>query len=294
MKNKTTLIRLVVVIGLLGAVVAFFGLGLQHQFSLDALKARRDALDSYHQAHPVALATGFFLVYIAVAALSLPAAAPLTLAGGTLFGVLAGAVLVSFASTAQFRAWARPDQMAILINAYNAFTIQLVLTRRPRLAPIKDIGSLLSSPWNQDFFTLLGRRTNLDHVESLLRTTRGYDDPRIHFALNCASVDCPMLRNEACVGDRLHSQLDDATRRFLGDRKRNRYDPNRDALQVSKIFDWYANDFRVGSYRSVAALLSAHAAQLSNDPKIQARIRAQSIDIAFLPYDWHLNAVGTP
>lgn len=193
-----------------------------------------------------------------------------------------------------FNRWARADQMAFLINAYNAFTLELILTRYPGLKSIKDLGGLFSSPWKQDFFTLLGRRTNLDHVESLLRTTRGYDDPRIHFALNCASVDCPMLRNEACVGDRLHSQLDDATRRFLGDRKRNRYDPNRDALQVSKIFDWYANDFRVGSYRSVAALLSAHAAQLSNDPKIQARIRAQSIDIAFLPYDWHLNAVGTP
>ena len=193
-----------------------------------------------------------------------------------------------------FNRWARADQMAFLINAYNAFTLELILTRYPGLKSIKDLGGLFSSPWKQDFFTLLGRRTNLDHVESLLRTTRGYDDARIHFALNCASVDCPMLRNEAYVGDRLDSQLDDATRRFLGDRKRNRYDPNRDALQVSKIFDWYANDFRVGSYRSVAALLAAHAAQLSDDPKNQARIRAQNIDIAFLRYDWHLNAVGTP
>ena len=202
--------------------------------------------------------------------------------------------LLSRVTPAQFQAWTRPDQMAFLINAYNAFTIQLVLTRWPRLASIKDIGSLLSSPWKQDFFTLLGRRTDLDHVEALLRTTRGYDDPRIHFAPNCASIDCPMLRNEAYAGDRLDSPLDDATRRFPGDRMRNRYDPNRDTLQVSKIFDWYADDFRVESYRSEAALMAAHAAQLSNDPQIQARIRAQSIDIAFLPYDWHLNAVGTP
>lgn len=201
---------------------------------------------------------------------------------------------LSVVPPAQFRAGARPDQMAFLINAYNALTIQLLLTRRPRLASIKDIGRLLSSPWKQDFFTLLGRRTDLDHVESLLRTTRGYDDPRIHFALKCASVECPMLRNEAYVGDRLDSQLDDATRRFLGDRMSNRYDPNRDTLQGWKIFEWYADDSLVEPYRSVEALMAAHAAQLSNDPQIQARIRAQSIDIAFLPYDWHLNAVGTP
>ena len=73
---------------------------------------------------------------------------------------------------------------------------------------------------------------------------------------------------------------------------RNRYDPNRDALQVSNIFDWYADDFRVGSYRSVAALMAAHAAQLSNDPQVNARIRARSIDIALLPYDWQSECSG--
>ncbi|TAL97449.1 MAG: pyridine nucleotide-disulfide oxidoreductase [Rhodanobacter sp.] len=98
MKKNATLIRWLVVIGLLGAVVAFFALGLQHQLSLEALKARQHALDAWRQAHPLVLAGGFFLVYVAVTALSLPAATLLTLAGGAVFGLLEGTVLVSFAS----------------------------------------------------------------------------------------------------------------------------------------------------------------------------------------------------
>ncbi|WP_291775728.1 DUF547 domain-containing protein [Castellaniella sp.] len=201
---------------------------------------------------------------------------------------------LSAITPAQFAQWNRTDQMAFLINAYNAFTVQLVLRRWPRLSSIKDIGGLFSRPWKQDFFVLLGQRTNLDHIESLLRTGKYYADPRVHFALNCASIGCPMLRAKAYAGGRLDRQLEDAMQRFLGDRSRNRYDPSRDVLRVSRIFDWYAGDFRDGPGRSVAGLLAAHAAQLSDDPKIQARIRAQRVDIQFLPYNWQLNAVGAP
>ncbi|MFA6230018.1 MAG: FAD-dependent oxidoreductase [Rhodanobacter sp.] len=97
--KKLTLVRWLVVIALLAAVVTFFALGLQHQFSLDALKARQHDLDAYRLAHPITLAGGFFLIYVAFAALSLPAATLLTLAAGALFGLLEGIVLVSFASS---------------------------------------------------------------------------------------------------------------------------------------------------------------------------------------------------
>ncbi len=97
--KKFTLVRWLVVIALLAAVVTFFALGLQHQFSLDALKARQHDLDAYRQAHPVMLAGGFFLIYVAFTALSLPAATLLTLAAGAVFGLLEGVVLVSFASS---------------------------------------------------------------------------------------------------------------------------------------------------------------------------------------------------
>lgn len=97
--KKLTLVRWLVVIALLAAVLTFFALGLQHQFSLDALKARQHDLDAYRLAHPITLAGGFFLIYVAFTALSLPAATLLTLAAGALFGLLEGIVLVSFASS---------------------------------------------------------------------------------------------------------------------------------------------------------------------------------------------------
>ena len=200
---------------------------------------------------------------------------------------------LSAVTPAQFQGWSRNQQKAFLINAYNAFTVQLVLTRWPEVNSIKDLGGLFSSPWKKDFFSLLGQRSDLDDIESRLRS-KEYADPRVHFALNCASISCPMLRAEAYSADRLDGQLDDAMSRFLGDHPRNRYDSRRDALQVSKIFDWYADDFAQAPYHSVAGLLALHAAQLSDDPKIVARIRAQLVDIDYLPYDWHLNGLATP
>jgi uncharacterized membrane protein YdjX (TVP38/TMEM64 family) len=99
MKDKHTLVRWLVVTALLGAVVAFFALGLQHQLSLQALQARQHDLDAWRQAHPILLAGGFLLAYVAVTALSLPVATLLTLAAGAVFGLLEGTVLVSFASS---------------------------------------------------------------------------------------------------------------------------------------------------------------------------------------------------
>ncbi|MEO7052629.1 MAG: TVP38/TMEM64 family protein, partial [Rhodanobacter sp.] len=99
MKSKLTLVRWLIVVALLGAVVAFFALGLQHQLSLAVLKARQHDLGAFRQAHPILLAAGFFVVYVAFTALSLPAATLLTLGAGAVFGLLEGAVLVSFASS---------------------------------------------------------------------------------------------------------------------------------------------------------------------------------------------------
>jgi hypothetical protein len=202
---------------------------------------------------------------------------------------------LSAVSLPQFQAWDRNDQMAFLINAYNAFTIQLVLTRWPRLTSIKDLGGIFSSPWKQDFFVLLGQRTNLDHIESLLRTGHSYADPRIHFALNCASISCPMLRNEAYVGDRLDNQLADATKRFLGDRSRNRYDASGSTLEVSKIFDWYSDDFQRDAVGSVRKFLISQAASLGDGSITQQQLGKPAVSIRFLPYDWRLNSVpSTP
>jgi hypothetical protein len=191
-----------------------------------------------------------------------------------------------------FDAWPKSEQLAFLINAYNAFTVELILTKYPNIDSIKDLGSLFRSPWKRNFFTLLGGERNLDYVEhDLIRAEGVYEDPRIHFAIVCASIGCPALRNEAYIRERLDSQLHDNARRFLSDRMRNRFDPESGTLEVSRIFDWFAKDFSRGwkGYRSVAQFLADYAEQLADDPADRRLIAEQKVPIRFLDYDWKLN-----
>ena len=201
---------------------------------------------------------------------------------------------LSAVSAASFQAFSRPQQMAFLINAYNAFTVELVLTRYPDLDSIKDLGSLLQSPWKPKWIPLLGGKLSLDQIEhEMLRAKGRYDDPRVHFAVNCASIGCPALREEAFVAERLDAQLDEQALRFLSDRSRNRYNPARGRLEVSKIFDWFGGDFRQG-HRGIASLpacLARYAAQLADAPTERERTRAQQVPVSFSDYDWSLNLV---
>ena len=199
---------------------------------------------------------------------------------------------LSAVSAASYGAWSRSQQLAFLINAYNAFTVELILTRYPDLKSIKDLGGFLQSPWKKKFFQLLGQERSLDEVEhEMIRAPGVFDDPRIHVAVVCASIGCPMLRNEAFVAERLDAQLDDALRRFLSDRSRNRFDASSGTLSVSKIFDWYRKDFERGhkGYDSLQTLFARHAEALGATPQSQAEIRAGRYKLAFLDYDWALN-----
>lgn len=190
----------------------------------------------------------------------------------------------------EFNSWSKPEQLAFLINAYNAFTVELILTRYPDLESIQDFGKFFNNPWKKKFFNLFGKPATLDEVEhGLIRAEGVYDDPRIHMAVNCASIGCPALRNEAFVAQRLDEQLEDGVRRFLSDRSRNRL--NRGVLEVSKIFDWYGKDFTKGfrGARTVETFLAAYAPQLSDKTDEQQRIREAKARLKFLDYDWALN-----
>lgn len=191
-----------------------------------------------------------------------------------------------------FQAFGKGQQLAFLINAYNAATVELILTRYPDLASIKDIGGLFSNPWKQKSVPLLGTLMSLDQIEhDTLRARGRYDDPRIHFAVNCASIGCPMLREEAYVAERLDAQLDEQARRFMADRSRNRWNSERQRLEVSKIFDWYGEDFKLGhqGITSLAVFMSRHAETLADAPADRERIRSLKAEITFLDYDWKLN-----
>jgi len=199
---------------------------------------------------------------------------------------------LSGVSDAAFRAFSKPQQMAFLINAYNAFTVELILTKYPALASIKDLGSVFSSPWKPKWITLLGGKVSLDDIEhGMLRERGRFDDPRVHFAANCASIGCPPLREEAFVAERLDAQLAEQALRFMSDRTRNRLAADSGRLEVSKIFDWYGDDFKLGhrGITSLAAFLAGYADSLADSQADRDRVRSQRAGISFLAYDWKLN-----
>jgi hypothetical protein len=128
----------------------------------------------------------------------------------------------------------------------------------------------------------------------MIRIDGAYDDPRIHFALNCSALGCPMLREEAYVPDRLDRQLEEQTVRFLSRRARNRYNPQTGMLEVSKLFDsppWYGGDFRRGwkGYTSLEQFFAAYAVHLTDDPAARKIIQDRKAQIRFMDYDWSLN-----
>lgn len=201
---------------------------------------------------------------------------------------------------AEFRGWTKPQQVAFLVNAYNAFTVELILTRYPDLKSIRDLGNLLfNSPWKKKFFTLFGRESWLDQVEhEWLRRPGAYDEPRIHYAVNCASVGCPMLREEAFVAGRLEAQLEEQARRFLSDRTRNRFNPATGRLEVSEIFKWFKEDWTSG-YRGLSGTgapvtsreqyFARYADLLADSPADRRLVAEGRAPIAHLDYDWSLN-----
>ncbi len=189
-----------------------------------------------------------------------------------------------------YKSWQRDEQLAFLINAYNAYTVQLILTQYPDLTSIKELGDTFSSPWNQDRGVLLGEVRTLNGIEhGMIRGQNGFDEPRIHFAVNCASVGCPALRAEAFTGAKLEAQLEEQTTLFLADRTRNRYED--DELYVSKIFDWYRSDFEAGwkGSNSLGEFLALYANALMLTPEQVQTIKDDEIDIEFFDYDWNLN-----
>lgn len=199
---------------------------------------------------------------------------------------------LSEVTPAQFDSFSKADQLAFLINAYNAFTVEKILTRYPNLKSIRDFGRVFNDPWKDPFIRLLGKEMTLNGIEhDTIRKPGVYDDPRIHFAVNCASVGCPSLREEAYTGRNIDKQLDEQATRFLSDRTRNRYNSQTGKLEVSKIFDWYKVDFTSG-FKGIASretYFAKYANLLSDNADDQAKIKAGKVSIDFLEYDWALN-----
>lgn len=174
------------------------------------------------------------------------------------------------------RNWSEGQQLAYWINAYNAFTVKLILDNYP-VQSIKDLGGdvpFINSPWDIKFFQLGGIDFDLNTIEhEILR--KQFNEPRIHFAINCASKSCPKLRNEAFVARHLEFQLEEQTQDFLLDETKNKITPQQ--LFLSPIFDWFSTDFT--DSQTLQSFVNQHFAD---------SILPQA-HVQFLGYDWSLN-----
>lgn len=198
---------------------------------------------------------------------------------------------LSAISQAQFNGWSKDQQMAFLINAYNAFTVEIILTKYPDIKSIRELGTFNRGPWKNEFFTLLGAKRHLDWIEHEQLRPK-YAEPRIHVAVNCASIGCPALFPEAFTPQRMEAMLEDGMRRFLGDRTRNRYEGGK--LQVSNIFKWFKEDFEKGhrGFGKLEDVFAKYADLLTTDESARTQIKAKAVSIGHLDYDWSLNDSG--
>jgi ABC-type transport system substrate-binding protein len=170
-------------------------------------------------------------------------------------------------------------QLAHWINAYNALAIQGILDG---LSPSTLLGRLRYFKLRE--WPLAGERISLYDLEhKVLRPLR---DPRIHFAIVCASRSCPALRAEAYDAERLDFQLDDQARRFINDPSRNRYDKAAKTAHLSEIFKWFDEDF------AAAGSVQKYVARYVADPEIARGLAEETWRIEWIAYDWNLN--GTP
>jgi hypothetical protein len=163
--------------------------------------------------------------------------------------------------------WSKNEKLAYWINVYNAFTVKLIVDNYP----LKSITNL-DKPWDKKFIPIQGKTYSLGEVENNILRKMG--ESRIHFAINCASVSCPKLLNEAFTADKLSSQLRSVTKIFFSDKTKNQL--NDGNLKISKLFEWYAADFSKGN---VITYINKYSGQTVST----------SSKISYLEYNWNLN-----
>ena len=197
----------------------------------------------------------------------------------------------------QHASWSREERFAFWINAYNAFTVQLIRDRGP-VRSIKKLGGLFTTPWEIKFIPMpafdperKGKPITLDEIEhELVRPV--FRDARVHAAVNCASLSCPPLRAEAFRAETLEAQLDEQVRAWLLDPGRNRLEPEDGRVRISKIFDWYESDFTAGREGRDSKRVLLWIADHVDDEGLAARLRrgARTLRVRHLDYDWSINA----
>jgi hypothetical protein len=166
--------------------------------------------------------------------------------------------------------WETAEELAFWINVYNIYTVKLIVDNYP-VKSIKDI----NDPWGKSFVKLKNNSYSLGQIENDILRPK-FNDPRVHFAINCASVSCPKLQSRAFFSMSLDKMLDQVTRDFIGDSKHNKISETE--VKVSKIFEWYMDDFTVKG-------------PLLNYLRRYSKLNIESgTEITYLEYDWNLNS----
>ncbi len=201
-----------------------------------------------------------------------------------------------------YEKWSEKDKIAFWLNAYNALTLKAIIDNYPikssffrsRIYPKNSIRQI-PGVWKKISFEVMGRKMTLGHIEDGILRVK-FDEPRIHMAMVCAAMGCPPLRNEPYQGDKLDEQLDDQTRRFLGNSAKFKIDRGKNRLYLSSIFDWFAGDFvkkygpkkNIGKHdKKESAVLNFVASYLTDTQKDY--VLTGKFKIKYLQYDWSLN-----
>ena len=178
------------------------------------------------------------------------------------------AYLTELSANVPSKSWSKNATLAYWINAYNAYTVQLILNNYPTKS-IKDI----KDPWGKKFFTLGNKKYSLEEIEHEI--LRKMNEPRIHFAINCASFSCPNLLKEAYTEAKLDQQLTTAAKGFVNDATKNTITVNK--IEISKIFDWFEGDFEQNG--SVIDFLNKYST---------VKINSEA-EVKYKDYNWSLN-----
>lgn len=179
-------------------------------------------------------------------------------------------ILSEFESNYPESSWSSKQKLTYWINAYNIYTIKLIVDNYPTTS----ITKITAKPWEKKFIKLGGKTYDLNTIENgIIR--KQFNEPRIHFALNCASKSCPVLLNAAYTPEKLYSQLTSQTKRFMKDATKNDFS-NPKKIKISQLFDWYKEDFTKNG--TVIDFINKYRTEQLDNPKIE-----------YMEYSWDLN-----
>ena len=204
---------------------------------------------------------------------------------------------------ADFEKWDRNSKLAFWINAYNAITIYGIVINYPleyggllaRLRFPKSSIRQINKVWDRVFTNVMGKGITLNQIEhDILRVE--FDEPRIHFAIVCASVGCPRLMSEAYIPEKLDEQINKAAKDFVNRKKYIDYDSGNNILHLSSIFDWYKDDFKysensewLDKYGKDERGIVEFVERYSKNEALRKQMKENKVKIKYLDYDWSLN-----